>query len=208
MTDPQGVVEETAPAGEELAKHVGEEPAGKTGIPDELEPLVLKRIQAATVRAQKEERARIAAEAEAAKMSDTEKAIKRANDLEKANAALTAQNVINARKLAVRDAAEEIGYVPASFVRDALDAIPLEQDEFDAPAIAKKARDAFLASVERETGGAQQAKRPVARTGGAIQGGTDYTKWTPDQASEHAKTLKPSDAYKFWESYGRAHGVI
>lgn len=194
-----------APTGEEPVVPAGEEPVvPPTRVPDEYEPAVLKRIQAAVARGQKEERDKIARETEQSKMSDTEKANARAIAAENRLQILEAKNAELDRRAKVQDAAHRIGFVPPVYIKDALDSCG--DEEFDAAVLAQKAREAYLEDVKREN--PNGTTRQTARTGGALHGGGDLKPMTPEQAIAHAKTLKPSERIPFYEKYGKELGIF
>lgn len=183
-------------------------------IPDDLEPLVLKRLDAAKGRMkaeiEREMRGQIDEEKRLATLSAEEKSREESAKVSRDNEELKRKLTRMERESKLMIALQEVGGAPSAYIVEALSNLG-ESDEFDPAATAKDIRARFLDHAKALAGaGASFAGPPkqVARTGGAASNPQDFSTWDSGQAALHSKQLlrqgKAKEAVEFIDSYANA----
>jgi hypothetical protein len=116
----------------------------------------------------------------------------------------------------LRDAADKVGFVPATYLRDALNSVAADA-VFDPEAIAAAAHATAKADAARivgvtpgvHVGAGTVAVAATPKTGGATNNGqTDWGQWTSQQAADHISLLtsqkKFKEAKEFLNDFKRA----
>jgi len=183
-------------------------------VPDELEPIVLKRIDAAKKamksEIEREMRGQIEEEKRLAALSAEEKAREESSKSIRENEELKRKLVRMERESKLMLALQEVGGAPSAYIVEALSGLG-ETDEFDAAETAKAIRSRFLDHAKTLAGAGasfQAPPKPVAKTGGAQSNPQDYSTWDSEQAAKHSKQLlkqgKAKEAAEFIDSYAAA----